>query len=344
MNCLLVGALVDNSLHLSEFFFLFLQQAELSQRPLPVVFGMLDLVVGIAVEVVGKEPYRLHIRKHFRSECQIFQFNGSKEGGCLQVAPGVGFENIHVHIDIIEIGIVFGARIGGRAHKIAKIGKNDSFHHGIEIDHATRLIFIVEEHVIDFSVVVVDASRHFTFAVQLLGKAHLVGPSQQFVHHPLCFFKPARFVFPDGILKLLYAEGHVVKIGYRFDHILFGNIHQLHLEIPERHSGLVGEFGSDLVVAMRIFYIDLHPPVISILVVVIEFAIVGRYQLHHPLCHILDSFADKLGPDMVGYDFDVPLESFHIFKNIVIDALQKVGFVGFAGPPERVRIVDMTDF
>jgi hypothetical protein len=81
-------------LHLPAVFFQFLQQFQLRFSPLEVMFGKMDFVIRIAVEVIGEETYRLHVSEQAGAERQVFYFDGQEEiAGCFEVSAGVNGEN-----------------------------------------------------------------------------------------------------------------------------------------------------------------------------------------------------------------------------------------------------------
>lgn len=99
-----------------------LQQFELGQRPLPVVFGMFYLVVVVAVEVVRQETHRLHIGEQFGPERQVFGLDGKQERlGAFYIPFGIRFENLHVQVYIVQILVIFGPGVPGSPDEITEV-------------------------------------------------------------------------------------------------------------------------------------------------------------------------------------------------------------------------------
>ena len=71
----------DVVVHLQLFGLQPLQQPELCFGALPVVLGVFDLVVVVAVEVIGQEAYGLHVGQQQRSVREQLPFD-RREKGC----------------------------------------------------------------------------------------------------------------------------------------------------------------------------------------------------------------------------------------------------------------------
>ena len=114
------------------------------------MLGILNLIVGITVDVIGKEAHGLHITEQTASVRQQFFLNSREEGSVLEIAACVGLEDLQVHMDILKVRVVLESCVGGGTHEIAEVAENKSGHDGIEIDDTDRSAGIIEEDIVDF--------------------------------------------------------------------------------------------------------------------------------------------------------------------------------------------------
>ena len=98
---------------------------------------ILDAIVGVAIDVVGKESHGLHVWEQAGCVWQVLDFHWCEELACdLDVSLGEWSENIHVERYFAEVGLVFGACVGSRAQEVAEVGEDEVWHHGVEVDYA----------------------------------------------------------------------------------------------------------------------------------------------------------------------------------------------------------------
>ena len=72
-------------------------EGQLVAGAVQVVGGILDLVVGVAIQVVGEEPHALHEGEQRHGIGQQLYLQGCEEVTCrLQVASGESLENLRV--------------------------------------------------------------------------------------------------------------------------------------------------------------------------------------------------------------------------------------------------------
>ena len=82
-----------------------LEQAELVSGAYQVVVGVGDLVVGVAVEIVGQETGGLHEGEECDGKGQMAAFHGGEERACrLKVASGEGLEDVPTEGNVVQPG------------------------------------------------------------------------------------------------------------------------------------------------------------------------------------------------------------------------------------------------
>ena len=105
----------------------------------------MNLVIRIAVEVIGKKADRLHVGEQSPSVGKHLGFQwGKKILGRFHISASVCLENIHIYTDVIQIFVVFGTRIASRPDEIADIGKYKAGHYRIQINNTKHFTFFVE--------------------------------------------------------------------------------------------------------------------------------------------------------------------------------------------------------
>ena len=329
----------DVVVHLQLFGLQPLQQPELCFGALPVVLGVFDLVVVVAVEVIGQEAYGLHVGQQQRSVREQLPFD-RREKGCsaFDVPFGKGTEDVHVDIDPVQIGIVLGSCICRCADEVTEVGEHESGHRCIQIDDAQRAILFVEENVVDLGVAVGYAFGKLPFAVKPLCGAHLVGTGQQLVDHPLSLFESVRRVLGNGFAEGLEPCFHVVEISNGFAEGSFADVRKHLLELSRSLSGEVGQGGGDGFVGNRSGDEQHYPPVV-LSIEIEQFARFGRNHTQYPTVNIGTAAIRQFLPDVRGDAIDVALQQFDILKYMVVDPLQDiVGRRAFGG--YTVGVVD----
>ena len=78
-----------------------------------IVLGILDFVVGVAVDIVGEETHGLHVGEEGGGIGKIFNLYGEKETlGALEISLGEGTEDVHVKFHLVDCGIILGHLVG----------------------------------------------------------------------------------------------------------------------------------------------------------------------------------------------------------------------------------------
>lgn len=105
--------LLDEGHHFGFLLLSTLEQSELVARTHEVVLGILDFVVSVAVEVVGKETHQLHVGEELGSVGQVLDFDGGEEGTRrLQITFGERLEDVHAEFDFVIFRTVLGLGVG----------------------------------------------------------------------------------------------------------------------------------------------------------------------------------------------------------------------------------------
>ena len=182
---------------------------------------VLRLEIVVPVKIVGKETHSCHVGEQCRSIVQVAPLALGQERGCrLQIALGKCAEDVHVEVHIVKIGVVLQACVGGGAQEVAEVREDKTRHYRVKVDDAKHVAVLVEKHIVHLCVAVADALGQFALTVQTLGKAHLVGECQIAVHDVTRPGKTPYLVGIDGIMQLLEAELHVVKVRNRLAQLL----------------------------------------------------------------------------------------------------------------------------
>ena len=185
-----------------------LQETDLIGGALKVVRGVGDLVVRVAVQIVGEEAHALHVGEESGSIGKVFDFQlGEETVGTLEVTAGEGFEDVETERHIVEVRIVFARGVGSSAEEVAEVGEDERGHHGVEVDDTEHLAVAVEEDVVDLRVAMANALGEFAFAVEAFALGHLLFTLTDFVEQGfhLGLLDAAGFVVGDGFFELLDA-------------------------------------------------------------------------------------------------------------------------------------------
>ena len=311
-----------------------------------------DLVVRVAVQIVGEEAHALHVGEESGSIGKVFDFQlGEETVGTLEVTAGEGFEDVETERHIVKVRIVFARGVGGRAKEVAEVGEDERGHHGVEVDDTEHLAVAVEEDVVDLRVAMANALGEFAFAIEAFALGHLLFTLTDFVEQGfhLGLLDAAGFIFGDGFFELLDAELDVVEILDRLAE-LCGQIGEHGLELGEgladdggilhAHAALGGGVGDE----------HHHAP-IFLTVVVVVFAVVGGHETEHFAVDIGGAGSFELLANVAGDFDDVVHQQIDVGEDGHIDVLQHVvcavafGFHGVGGVDQPVAEgMDVTHF
>lgn len=314
--------------------------------------GVGDLVIRVAVQIVGEETHTLHVGEECRGIGQVLDFDlGEETVGTFEVTAGEGFEDVETERHIVEVRIVFARGVGGRAEEVAEVGEDERGHHGVEVDDTEHLAIAVEEDVVDLRVAMANALGEFAFAVEAFALGHLLFTLTDFVEQGfhLGLLDAAGFVVGDGFFELLDAELDVVEILDRLAE-LCGQIGEHGLELSEgladdggillAHAALGGGVGDE----------HHHAP-IFLTVVVVVFAVVGGHKTEHFAVDVGRAGGFELLANVAGDFDDVVHQQIDVGEDGHIDVLQHVvgavtfGFHGVGGVDQPVAEgMDVTHF
>lgn len=317
-----------------------LQELELVAGAHQIVVRILDLVVSVAVDVVGQETHGLHVGEEGGGIGKVFDLRRGEEAACRrEIAFGEGAEYIHVEFHVVYVGIILGQSVGGCAQEIAVVAEYVARHHGVEVDHAEYVALVVKHHVVHFRVAVADALGKFPLAVELLGAAHRVGALLQLVKQRFHFGHSSFGVGFHGVVELFETEFHVVEIGNALFKLLV-DVYEHGLEVAERLAGVARRFGIDGFKRLGVGDEYHHAPV-ALAVEKVEFAVGGvGYEGEHLAVYVVFTRFLKLGADMAGDGGDVVHQHVDVGENVVVDPLQHVvGSVSFLSA-HYVGVVD----
>ena len=197
-------------------FFYALKQFELRLRAYQVMFRILNLIICIAVDIIGKEAYALHIGEQSGSIGQVlYLYRQQERFGRLQITFCECLEYFHIEVHIREVFIIFQPCIGSRTQEIAKVGKDKAGHYGIKVDDTKDIAVFIKHHIIDFRIAMANALGQLTFAMQAFRLAHFIGTTLYLIQKIPYFLYTSGSVGRHGIAKLFQAEFHIMEIGNR---------------------------------------------------------------------------------------------------------------------------------
>ena len=117
------------------------------------MFRILNFIISIAIDIVGQETHALHIREQSSRIGQIlYLYRQQERFGRFQIAFCECLEYFHIEIHIRKVFIIFQTGIGSRTQEIAKVGKDETGHYGIEVDDTKYIAAFVKHHIIDFRI------------------------------------------------------------------------------------------------------------------------------------------------------------------------------------------------
>ena len=171
-----------------------------------------DLVVRIAVDIIGKEPHRLHVAEQPASVRQQIFLEVGKKGRLSEVAARVGLEDLEIDVDIIEVRIILQPRVRSRTHEIAEIAQHKARHHGIQVHDTDRPSGFIKEHIIDLRIAMVDMFFQLSFAEEHLRQTHgSAAPVDPFDDIRACRF-PSGLIGCQSLIQFLQTELHIMEI------------------------------------------------------------------------------------------------------------------------------------
>lgn len=190
-----------------------MEECELVVGAHEVVLRIFDLVVCVAVDVVGEETHCLHVGEEGCGIGEVFDLHREEEAlGALKITFGESAEDVHIKLYLVDCGIIFSHLVGAGAEEVAVVGEDIRGHHGVEVDYAEHIALFVKHHVVDLCVAVADALGELAFAVEALGGGHLVGVAEDIVELGLDFGYTPLWIGLYSLTKLLETELHVVEV------------------------------------------------------------------------------------------------------------------------------------
>ena len=197
------------------------------------MFRIADLVIRIAVDIVGQETDSLHVREQSYRIRQHLNFYRSQERRSrFQVSLHERLEYFDVEMHLVQVRFIFGAGIGSRTEEITEIGEYEARHHGIQVDNAQYLTLFVEQHVAHFRIAMTDTFRQFALTIQLFGATHLFCILFDGIYQSLHLFQTTGRIGSNRFAQLLQTELHVMEIRNGFAQ-LFRDIGQHGFEFAE---------------------------------------------------------------------------------------------------------------
>jgi len=316
---------IDHLFHLIGVRTCFLKQPPLCPRPHEVMRRVLYFIIGVAVDVVGEETHGLHVGKQRGGIRQQLLFKRREERLCaFQIALRERLEDRHVEVDVIQVGVILNTRVGRRTQEVAKIGEDETGHHGIQVNDAEHIAILIEKHVVDFGVAMANAFWQLALAVEHLAEAHplrcLAYLGDQLLNLHLAHL-PDR-VGSHSVLQLLQAELDIVEIGNDLPYRCF-QVRQQRLEITEGTASVIGILRRNGLVGIAVGNEVHHSPILAILNDV-GLARVGLQEMQHAPINILNALTLIFLPNMIRHRFNIVLQHFHVGEHSIVDALQHI--------------------
>ena len=135
-----------------------------------------------------------------------------------------------------------------------------------------------------------------------------------------------------------------MEVGDRLTQFVERQVGELSLEASEGLSCQFGGSGSDFLLRGRVLDKNIHAPVVALGSLVIEFAVLGGHELKDFAVDVGFASCLEFASDVVGHLPDVLLESLHVLEDVVVDALQEIGFFALVFGANDERVVDKSDF
>ena len=324
-----------------------LDETELGTRPVEVVPGTMHAEVDVAVDEVGQEPEPDRERHQLARERDQGPFVTVQHRACsLEVPAAELLEQRHLHLDLREIPLVFQGRAGGRTDHVAEVVQRAPRHHGVEVDHAHRLLSgLVEHHVVELRVVVRDALRDAALShfleddvddlLVLQGKADLGFRLRDSF---------ARVGLDGGQEGVVAATG-VVEMGDGIGEAGAADVGEGELKVTEGLTGLVGVFeGGDGFVGFDALDEDEGAPAGAVGRSVEQLPIAGGDDGEDAAADVFESLGFELAALVAGGTVDVVHDRVGVLEDLGVQLLMDVADGGpalFIGG--EVGLVDVPD-
>ena len=313
----------DEGFHFGDALLGALQERELVARTNEVVLRILNLVVGVAVQIVCIETHELHVGEESGCVGQVLDFNGFEEGrGGFEIAFGERLEDFHAEANLVVGIAVFLLCVGSGAKEVSEVGEDETRHDGVKVDDAEDVVFLVEEDVVHLGVAVADSFGQFSFAVESFAAGHALGAFLDFVGDVACGSESSHLVSLDGFFELLEAEFDVVEV---LDGLteFGGNVSEFGLEVAEGLADDAGTFGRDAALGDGVGDEDHHAPIFLIKEVVVLPVLAG-HELEHFAVDVGGAGCFEFAADVGGDGDDVVHQHVHIGEDGGVDVLEHV--------------------
>ena len=222
----------------------------------------------VALQVVRQEPDAALQGHESRAPGQVFQLRLRQASlGSFQEAPGVGFKQVDVEIDLAEILLVLLAVVGAEANRVAEVVDAQTRHGGVQVDDADDLVGSpVNEDIIELCVVVGDPQRQLSLPQS--GKRHgavrfPVEDKLDFLFHIL---GTVHFVGGQGGLKLGKPVLGIVEVHDGLVKGFRGIVMEQVLEPAEGPGGGLEKLRGCGLEAVGIFNEGSQPPDLAVLI------------------------------------------------------------------------------
>lgn len=80
------------------------EQTQLILRAHQIMFVVVNLIIGIAIDVIGQEPHTLHVRKELGGIRQILYFDGFQEVlSRFEIALRERLKDVHPEVYLVKL-------------------------------------------------------------------------------------------------------------------------------------------------------------------------------------------------------------------------------------------------
>ena len=141
-------------------------------------------------------------------------------------------------------------------------------------------------------------------------------------------------------MELFKPEFHVMEIRYGLAKFGKREIRQLALETAEGLPRQSGRLWSHLVHGEGVFDQPVYTPAVTFGGAVKQLSVAGGNQVQNLALHIGFAGCNEFLPDVSGHFKYVLLQPLHIFKDMVVDALQEIGDTALRQGGKDVAVVD----
>ena len=303
--------------------------------------GVVGVVVGIAVQVVGKEADGLLQGDDIAAVGEHLQLGfGQRAPRALDEAAGVGLEHLGEEVDLIEVGLVLGGGGGTRADGVAEVIERGAGHDGVQVDDADGLLgHLVQQDVGELGIVVGHAEGEVAARQGIHDEGALVGA----VGDESDLF--ADGIHPSGGVPLHGGEEvgvsllGVVEIGDGLDEFGCVKVRESSLEVTEglAHAGK-GLGAVHRKAADGALHEVVGAPEAALIVGVAVGSFLGEDNPHGSPLGILARLGQTLA-DMVGDRDDVVHDPDGVLEDGGVEDLEDVAFAALGG--DDVGAVDV---